>query len=64
MYSFLIAEGVIQVPKEKQSQVCAIRYISWLSAGGNVYEELGNFFKPKCSSLSRSSAVMLVCAPF
>lgn len=41
---FLITEGVIQVPEEKQYKVYAIRYIFWLSAVGNICKELGNVF--------------------
>lgn len=41
---FLIIEGIIKVPEGKQCKVYSIRYIFWLSAGGNVCKELGNVF--------------------
>lgn len=44
LWFFLITEGVIQVPEEKQYKVYAIRYIFWLSAVGNICKELGNVF--------------------
>ena len=42
---FFITEEVIYSLEEEWSQIQAIGYIFWLFSGGNVDEELGNFFK-------------------
>lgn len=50
-------------PEEKQGKVCAIRCISWLSSGGNVYEELDDFFQKMLIPERAFSLCLLLTTP-